>query len=69
MLTIATVRSGDKYGQDYEDNFFNMISRHVTVPHQHMVIKGANGWWDKLRLFSGYKDRILFFDLDVVYVL
>jgi len=71
MLTVACVRVGDKYPEDYVERLRSMVARNLSVPHQFECIRrppqlsGADGCWSKMWLFDLEGD-VLYFDLDVV---
>jgi hypothetical protein len=66
MITVAMVRTGDKYGVEYVQRLVRMVDRHMTAPHRFICItdqpekvKGVDmirtdlpGWWAKMALFS-----------------
>lgn len=74
MLTVACVRIGEKYGEDYVRKLLAMVARHLSVPHRFRVVRdppklpGADGCWSKLWMFDpSFADGpVLYFDLDVV---
>ena len=33
MLNVICLKHGQKYGPEYVNNLYNMIQRHLTVPH------------------------------------
>lgn len=74
MLTVACVRVGNKYGEDYVRKLLAMVTRHLSLPHRFVVVRdppklsGAEGCWSKLWLFGpAFNDGpVLYFDLDTV---
>ena len=84
MITVATVRAGNKYSADYVMKLKRAVERHLTVPHKFVCLTddpdsvdcntlpiplNLPGWWGKLALFSDLiSERILFFDLDTILV-
>ena len=84
MITVATLRAGNKYSADYVMKLKRAVERHITVPHNFICLTddpgsvdcntlpiplNLPGWWGKLAFFSDLiNERILFFDLDTVIV-
>ena len=67
MITVVCVKVGTKYNSEYVNKLQNMVSRHLTVPHDFICITDDhvgvnckcilpdgedNGWWTKLTLFK-----------------
>jgi len=66
MITIACVRTGNKYGPEYVERLRNMVRRHYPFEHEIICLtdqpeefegvknvpaKGLGGWWAKMGLF------------------
>lgn len=66
MITVAMVRTGDKYGVEYVQRLRDMVSRHlcqtirfICITDQTEQVAGVEmirtelpGWWAKMALFS-----------------
>lgn len=66
MLTVVCIKVGTKYNADYVNKLQNMVSRHLTIPHDFICITDDHvdvnckcilpelndGWWTKLTLFK-----------------
>lgn len=67
MITIACVRTGDRYGIEYVAKLRDMVARHLPIEHRFICltdqpdkldgvemipVMGLPGWWAKMALFS-----------------
>lgn len=68
MITVACVRTGDKYGIEYVEKLRDMVARHLSIPHRFICVTDQPeplddvemipvsgelpGWWAKMALFS-----------------
>ena len=84
VLTVACVKVGNKYGNEYVTNLKAGVERHLTVPHEFVCITDAPidgikcieapdnlpGWWCKIFLFKPglFPQGAFYLDLDVVVV-
>jgi len=73
MLRVICVRTGDKYGQWYEDNLKHMVDKYSGLEYDEFVcIKDdiyddARGVFNKLQMFDRFTDgQNIFFDLDIL---
>jgi hypothetical protein len=59
-------------GDEYVSKMRAMVSRHLTIPHQFVVVterelgRDREGWFCKLELLEMFDDEVLYLDLDVV---
>lgn len=61
-------------GDEYVRKLRNMVARHLTIPHEFVVVtenqlsRDRAGWWNKLVLLARYGDPdiVLYLDLDVI---
>lgn len=68
-MEIICVRTGDKYGQWWEDNLKYMLDNIECEYEAFNVIHDEryDGYWNKLQMFEQFRDnQYLYFDLDVV---
>jgi hypothetical protein len=85
MITVACVNWGDKFSDAYIQNLKSMVERHTTIEHEFVclsdrdipgvktkkLMKGYEGWWNKLQLFhagNGFEKRVVYLDLDTLVV-
>lgn len=73
MLRVIAVRTGNKYGQWYEDNLKYMIDKYSGLEYDEFaVIKedlydDDRGVFNKLQMFDRFKDgQNIYFDLDML---
>lgn len=68
MITVACVKYGNKYGASHVNKLQEMVSEHLTVPHEFVCLtdnpqdvkcktlpftsKNVEGWWSKMNLFD-----------------
>lgn len=67
-ITVVCIKVHDKYGPEYVNILYNMVSRNLSVPHKFVCITDdttginpeietveamySDGWWTKLSLFA-----------------
>ena len=73
MLRVICVRTGDKYGQWYEDNLKHMVDKYSGLVYNEFVTVRENvydderGVFNKLQMFDRFRDgQNIYFDLDVL---
>jgi hypothetical protein len=67
VITVACVRTGDRYGIEYVAKLRDMVARYLPMPHRFICLTdqpetlagvemiplmGLPGWWAKMALFS-----------------
>ena len=63
---VVCIRTGSKYGQEYESRLYGGLLRHATAPFDFECHGGPyEGWWNKILLFAPVS-RVVYLDLDVV---
>lgn len=59
-------------GDEYVAKMRSMVSRHLTIPHEFVIVTekdlppGKDGWFNKLSLLEMFDDEVLYLDLDVI---
>jgi hypothetical protein len=61
-------------GNLYVNRLWSMLDRHLTIPHEFIVVTehdhdlpfGRVGWWNKLSLLNMFDGEVLYLDLDIV---
>lgn len=73
MLRVICVRTGDKYGQWYEDNLKHMVDKYSGLVYNEFVTVRENvydderGVFNKLQMFDRFTDgQNIYFDLDIL---
>lgn len=82
MLTVACVRWGDKYGDEYVQRLKAGVARNLSLPHDFVCFtdrpvkrvrceplpSGLPSWWSKVALFKPgvLSGHVLYLDLDLI---